>query len=618
LFEKPLAEPLKQSVNTLSQEFLSSIPHAPGVYLMLNRSSAVIYVGKAKDLFKRLSSYVHYSGSSHSKTAVMLRNVVKIDTLITHTEKEALILEASLIKKHRPKYNVILRDDKSYPYIKVTLQEEWPRVHMTRRKKKDGARYFGPYASSSSMWSTLKLISSLFPLRRCKGRVLRPRRRPCLNHQMNNCLAPCAGIADKRHYQAMVQKVILFLEGKNKQLISNLRQEMQDAADQQKYEKAALYRDRISSITRTLEKQIVISQTYTNRDIFGFYRQGASVAIAILFVHRGIINGSRRFFLEEPYGDDEAIISQVIKQLYDIQTIPPPEILLPHHLEDQIVLAERLTDLAERKVTLTVPQRGERIELIRMANNNARQLFEEKEMKHHSWQTLANSMVKKLNLPMPPNRIECLDISNISGTHAVGSLVSFHNGEPENNNYRHYKIKTVDGPDDYAMMREVIIRRFQRALDEHDFPDLFIVDGGRGQLGVAEAVAKDMGLDESVNLVGIAKERIDEGEKLYRPGRKNAIVLPSHNPVLLYLMKIRDEAHRFGITFHRSLRRKSTLSSTLDTIPGIGAARKKQLLTSIGSLKKISRASVEELERVDGIGTELAMEIHQFFNQSPQ
>jgi excinuclease ABC subunit C len=599
----------------LDQEFLSSIPHVPGVYLMLNKASTVLYVGKAKDLFKRLSSYLHFSGTDHSKTSVMLRQVSKIDTLMTNTEKEALILESSLIKKHRPKYNVILRDDKSYPFIKVTVQEEWPRVFMTRRKKRDGARYFGPYSSSSAMWSTLKLLFSLFPLRRCKGAKLKPRKRPCLNHQMNNCLAPCAGKADMGQYQDMVDKVIMFMEGRNKPLLKNLKKEMIRAAELEDFEKAALLRDRIGALDKTLEKQIVLSKTQKDRDVFGFYRQGVSVSVALLYVRKGILGGSRRFFLEDPYGDDKAILSQVIKQLYDESNFPPAELLLPHDFEDRVVMAERLSDLSERIITLSVPQRGEPKELVHMARTNAKQLFDEQQNKKRSWQNLAENIQKKLHLPVLPHRIECLDISNISGTNAVGSLVSFYSGEPDPKSYRHYKIKTVTGPDDYAMMREVIHRRFSRALTDNDLPDLFMVDGGRGQLGVAEAVASDLKLAEMVNLIGIAKEREDEGEKLYRPGRKNPIILPSHSPLLLYLMRIRDESHRFGVTFHRSLRRKQTFTSTLDQIPGVGEERKKELLRTIGSLQKVSRASIEDLKNVAGIGPALAHEIHQFFNQ---
>ncbi|MBT8360126.1 MAG: excinuclease ABC subunit UvrC [Deltaproteobacteria bacterium] len=597
----------------LNQDFLKSIPHSPGVYMMLDRKSNVLYVGKAKDLYKRLATYVHFSGAAHSKTAVMLSQVGKVNTLITHTEKEALILEASLIKKHRPKYNVILRDDKSYPLIKVTLQEEWPRVFMTRRKRKDGARYFGPYSSSSAMWSTLKLLSSLFPLRRCKGGTLKPRKRPCLNHQMNQCMAPCAGIADRAQYIAMVDKVILFLEGRNRQLLSDLQAEMTRASASMEFEKAALVRDQMRSLNRTLEKQVVVSELEKDRDVFGLARKGASVSTALLYIRGGMIQGSRSFFLADPYGDDAAILSQVLKLMYDETAPPPAEILLPVNIEDQDILAERLADFIGKKVSLTVPMRGDRRHLIAMANTNAKQLFEDIKRKEQSWKTLSDAMMRKLALDSPPQAIECIDISNISGTNTVGSLISFKDGEPDKQAYRHFKIKSVHGPDDYASMREVLSRRFERGVENNDLPDLLIVDGGRGQLGIAEAVAKDFGIIDSIDLLGIAKERNDEGEKLYKPGRKNPIILLPHNPVLLYIMRIRDEAHRYGITFHRSLRRKSTMSSVIDQIPGVGSLRKKQLLISLGSMKKISQASVNELKNVDGIGSQLAEEIYQFF-----
>jgi len=603
----------------LNQEFLATVPHAPGVYLMLDRSSAVLYVGKAKDLAKRLAAYVHFSGPATSKTAVMLSHVRSVDFLITHTEKEALILEASLIKRHRPKYNIILRDDKSYPLIKVTIQEPWPRVFMTRRKKKDGSRYFGPYSSSSAMWSTLRLLMAMFPLRRCKGSELRPRRRPCLNYQMNRCLAPCAGKADHRSYLDMVGKVVLFLEGRNHELVKQLHREMQAAADTQDFEQAALLRDRLTAIKATLERQLVVSQADRDRDVFGFARHQTSVAVVLLVVRGGIVTGTRRFALDDPYGDDPVILAQILKQLYDEQLPPPGELLLPFAIDDQALITERLTDCAGRTVTVSVPRRGTGRSLVEMAQANARQLFEEAGRKQKSWQSLAQTMADKLHLDSPPQSIECLDISTISGTNAVGSLVRFSVGEPDTAGYRHYRITGVDGPDDYAMMKEVMQRRFKRASEKDDLPDLFMVDGGRGQLGIAEAALRDASLDTPVTLLGIAKEREQEGEKLYRAGRKNPIMLPAHSPVLLFLMRVRDEAHRFGVTVHRSLRRKQALSSRLDAIPGVGAARKKKLLSRLGSVKRIAAASVEEIQAVDGIGPELARTIFCSFRepQSP-
>jgi len=602
----------------LDQEFLSSVPHSPGVYLMLDKSSTVLYVGKAKDLFKRLASYVRFkSSAAHNKTAVMLSQVEKTDLLITNTEKEALILEASLIKRHRPKYNVILRDDKSYPLVKVTVNEAWPRVFMTRQKKNDGARYFGPYASTSSMWTTLKLLRTLFPLRRCKGAHLKQRKRPCLNYQMNRCLAPCCGKIDNRSYGAMVEKVVLFLEGRNKSLLKDLTVEMERASGRLDFEKAAVIRDQINGLKKTLEKQIIVTQSKEDRDVYGFARSGASVSAVLLYVREGLVQGTRRFFIEDTFGDNQAILSQIVKQVYDERALPPPLILLPFTIDDQQLLAERLSELGQRNTVLSVPRRGNRRDLIAMAQSNAEQRFDEIANKIASWKSLCEDMQKRLHLSSEPATIECLDISNISGTNSVGSLVCFNNGEPSKNDYRHYKIRQADGPDDYGMMREVLARRFSDIEADRTLPDLLVVDGGKGHLAVAESAVKEAGLDGAIDLLAIAKERNSEGEKLFKPGRKNPILLPAHNPVLLYLMRIRDESHRFGVSFHRSLRKKRTLTSQLESISGIGAARRQQLLKDIGSVAKISEASVERLKQVEGIGNDLAEQIYSYFHDKP-
>ena len=587
---------------------------------MLDKKSGVLYVGKAKDLRKRLASYARVSQLGQDKTAVMLSHVHKVDTLLTRTEKEALILEASLIKKHCPRYNIILRDDKNYPLLKVTIQEEWPRVLMTRRRKKDGARYFGPYSSPSAMWATLRLLASLFPLRRCKGAELQPRTRPCLNGQMHNCLAPCMGLTDRTGYQEMVARVIMVLEGHNRDLITAMGQQMDLAARDLEFERAALIRDQIQALSRTLEKQVIVATHSRDQDIFGLARKDASLALAILLVRNGTISGSRTFFLADPIGDDASILSQVLNQYYDQGDNLPQEILLPFTPDDKDLLSERLSDLRGEIVQLHIPQRGDRMQLIAMANTNAQQLFAERDHKEQSWQTLAESMVKSLRLHHPPDIIECLDISNTSGQLAVGSLVCFERGEAASHKFRHYKIRTIDGPDDYAMMAEVLERRLKRGLEENDLPDLLMVDGGRGQLGIALRVAREVGAGDILELdwLGIAKEKEEEGEKLYKPGRKNPIILPAHNPVLLYLMRIRDESHRYGVSFHRKLRNKSTLASELDTISGIGPKKKQTLLKTLGSLTQIKQASVEKLTQVPGIGPELAREIRHHFHPSEQ
>ncbi len=601
-------------------DFLATVPHSPGVYMMLDRKSSILYVGKAKDLQKRLASYARFSGAEHNKTRVMLDRVDKVETIITRTEKEALILEASLIKQHKPRYNIILRDDKNYPLIKVTVQEEWPRVMMSRRRKNDKARYFGPYSSTSSMWATLKLITDLFPLRRCKGEKLHPRKRPCLNGQMKHCLAPCVDPTPevRAKYNEHVEKILMILEGRKTDLTVRLQEQMEKAAENLEFEKAASIRDQIKALNYTLEKQVIIAGHVKDQDVFGLVRKGAAVSIAILFVRSGVISGSRTYFLEEPYGDDQALLSQVLNQYYFHGSNLPDQILLPFSPDDLDLLTEHFSEISEGKVTVLVPQRGDRLQLMSMARANAEQVFAERDNKERSWQSLMAAMQQRLHLNRPPDTIECLDISNIGGKQAVGSLVCFREGQPSPNNFRHYKIRSISSPDDYAMMGEVLERRLKRGIEENTLPDLFVVDGGRGQLGMAMQVAKELGITEDLDWIGIAKEREDEGEKLYKPGRKNPIILPNHDPVLLYLMRIRDESHRYGITFHRKLRRKSTLASELDQIPGIGPARKKALLKHVGSLKQIKAAKKEQLAEVPGIGPDLAVEIHTFLHPDSQ
>lgn len=598
-------------------DFIQNVPKTPGIYMMLDGQSRILYVGKAKNLRNRLNSYTRFSGSAHNKTTVMLSQVVKVDILLTKTEKEALILEASLIKKHKPKYNILLRDDKNYPFIRVTVQEEWPRAHIVRKRKKDGARYFGPYSSSSSMWATLRLLANLFPIRKCKGNNIRIRKRPCLNLQMGKCLGPCVGLAKKEDYLKQVQQVLMVLEGRNRSLIKELKQEMEKAAGSLFFERAAELRDQVTALSNTLEKQIIASSTLKDQDIFGYHRQGTSIAIAILFVRDGLVSGNRNFFLSAPMESDSVILAQVLNQFYDTKITPANEIVIPFAIEDSVLLVEHFSELSGTHVKMRIPKRGNNRELLHMANNNASHVFDEREKKDRSWQDLAASMERLLNLQFEPYRIECLDISNTSGKQAVGSLVAYTKGEVSKKNYRHYSIKTVSGPDDYAMMEEVLKRRFRKGIDAENLPNLFIVDGGKGQLGIALRVAEELGIRDEIDWLGIAKEKLGEGEKLYKPGRKNPIILKRHNPVLLYLMRIRDESHRFGITFHRKLRHKRSLASSLDSIPGIGSDRKKKLLKGLGSIKRIKEASRTELCSIDGIGEKTSALIYDHFHKKP-
>ena len=592
--------------NALDAAFLTTVSHGPGVYLMQGKRE-VLYVGKAADLRKRLAQYAHFSGPSHSKTGVMLSHVRKVDTILTTTEKEALILEASLIKKHRPRYNVILRDDKNYPLIKVTIKEQWPRVLVTRRRIRDGSRYFGPFASTSGMRTTLKLLFSMFPLRRCK--TIRKRERPCLNYQMGRCLAPCAGLVDNTKYMAMVEEVLLFLEGKNLDIIANLKEKMRRAAAELAFEEAALLRDRIIALEKTLEHQVIAAEHGLDQDVFGLARNGASVAIALLFVRAGMITGSQNFFMADPIGDDGRILSQTLMLYYSSRRHPPRELMLPLAIDNEPLIREQLSELRGGPVRIRVPRRGKRMQLMRMAAANAEQVFSKESKKLKAWQIMSTTLVRKLRLRNSPDRIECLDISNLGGKQAVGSLVCFVRGEPEKQSYRHYRITGRDEPDDYAMMREVLQRRMETGLAKNNLPDMLLLDGGKGQLSIGVEVLADFDLLELIDLVAIAKEKQDEGEKLFRPARKNPILLPAHAPALLYLMRIRDESHRFGITFHRHLRNAKTLRSPLDKVTGIGAQRKKALLRALGSFKRIQSASAKELASVPGIGPVLAENI---------
>jgi excinuclease ABC subunit C len=593
--------------------FLSNVSHDPGVYLMQDDAGQVLYVGKAQDLRKRLASYARQE--QHSKTAVMLSQVSAIETILTRTDKEALILEATLIKKYRPKYNVILRDDKRYPYLKVTVNEVWPRVVMTRRRNKDGAKYFGPFSSPSAMWATLKHINSLFPLRLCKVKELKEKKRPCLNYQIGRCAAPCVGKISYKNYQEQVKNVLLILAGQNKQLVRELEQKMRHSSEDLDFESAALFRDRIAAIKETLEKQVVVATHSLDQDIWGYVKRQNSFAVSVMLVRNGVMNGYLSYFLPEPLGTDAEILSEVLRRYYGGEHPVPKEILLPFKINDQQLVGEWLADLRGTKVSLQIPQRGNRFQLLKMAEANALKVFDDEDKKERSWDSLANALQKKLGLVTKPEHIECLDISNTGGKQSVGALVSYVRGVKEKSNYRHYAIRTVEGPDDYASMAEVLSRRFKEGVERQDMPDLLVLDGGKGQLMTAYTVLDERNLLQTIDLVSIAKEKKDEGEKIFKPGRKNPILFKRNEPILLFIMQLRDEAHRYGITFHRTLRQKKSLASPLDAIPGLGPARKIALLKTLGSVKRIKEASVDILEKVPGVGKELARDIYENLHQ---
>jgi excinuclease ABC subunit C len=598
----------------LTADFLRSVSNHPGIYLMKGADGNILYVGKAKDLRKRLASYQRSDPATSPKTVLLLGRVKTIETILTHTEKEAFILEASMIKKYSPRFNIELKDDKSYPRIKVTLGEEWPRVYVTRRRVKDGSRYFGPYSSAGAMRNTLNLINRLFPLRRCKGKNIKKRRRPCLNYQMGRCLGPCSDLVDKKQYSKMVDAVLMILEGRNIQLRGQLESEMRKAAAGLEYEKAAMFRDQLQALDKTLEKQVVVNNLGKDQDVFGYVRIGAGIGLAVVNVRQGVVLGQQVFFILDPIGDDSEVLGEVLRQFYNREESIPDELLLPFQVPDHLALSDWLTEMHGRKVQVRIPKRGNDIKLLLMAEVNARQVHIDQANRERSWQEMARNLQTRLHLKRIPGRIECLDISNIGGKQPVGSLVCFIRGEKEQREYRHYSISGLHEPDDYRMMGEVLERRFTPGEKTVVCPDLLVIDGGKGHLNVAAAVLGSKGLLDQVELVAIAKDKLSKADKIYRPGRKNPLSLPQRSPVLLFLMQVRDESHRFGISFHRRLRRKTTLSSELDNVPGIGPARKKMLLRSIGSLAKIKNASREELAAVQGIGPELGEQIWDFFN----
>ena len=609
---------LNSGSGPLSADFLHSVSNRSGVYIMRSRQGQFLYVGKAKNLRKRLASYQRVNQKDSPKTTLLLGKVAKIETILTHTEQEAFILEASLIKKHRPKFNIELKDDKSYPRIKVTMAEEWPRVYMTRRRMKDGSRYFGPYSSAGAMRNTLRIINRLFPLRRCKGRNIKKRERPCLNFQMGRCLAPCSGKVDKEEYRRMVHNVLLVLEGKNKELRVQLETEMQQASKTLEFEKAALLRDQLQSLAKTLEKQVVVSNLDRDQDVFGYVRKGAGIGISVVSVRQGIVCGQQVFFLLDPIGDDSEVLEEVLRQYYLKEQTIPEELLLPIQVADHISLQDWLSKIRGKNVQLRIPQRGEGLKLLRLAEKNAKHVHIAQENRERSWQELARNLQRKLQLLSFPARVECLDISNIGGKQPVGSIVCFQEGEKAPNEYRHYSINSAHEPDDYRMMHEVLTRRFSGDEKQGILPNLLVIDGGKGHLNVARNVLSEKGLQDRVELVSIAKDKEKKSDKIYRPGRKNPISLVHHSPVLFFLMQVRDEAHRFGITFHRRLRHKKAFSSELDNIAGIGPSRKKILLKTLCSLAEVKKASREELAAVAGIGPELAGQIWNFFHSEQE
>jgi excinuclease ABC subunit C len=594
------------------KEKLATVATGPGVYLMKGSGGKVIYVGKAVNLKKRLGSYFKPKRQMDMKTGVLVDKIDAFETIVTASEQEALILEATLIKKHRPRYNVILKDDKRYPSLRLDLTHPYPNLTVVRKPGRDGARYFGPFSSAHAVKQTLKFINRYFKLRKCKNSTFSRRSRPCLNFQMGICLAPCCLEVDQITYTRIVEQVTMLLKGRAPQLIARIKKEMQAAAANQEYEKAAVYRDRVLAIEKLVEKQVVVANDFKDRDILAVAGSETLSIVTQLTVRNGYLLGSRHFKVAQTLADESEIIGAFISRHYVNAPDIPGEILTHRRPEDYKVLEERLAGLRGRRTRIMTPQRGKKVRIVKMAADNAASRLRDILADMAENGQLLERLKKRLRLAHTPVRIECFDNSNLFGKSPVAAMVVFKNGRADKSSYRKYKIKTVTTPDDYLSMAEVLQRRYDPDKNGQPLPDLLMLDGGKGQLNIGMSILRKMELTDRIDLVAIAKKDEDRGEtrdKIYKPGQMNPVIFGKDEELLLFLQRIRDEAHRFAISFHRSRRRKSALHSVLDGINGIGEKRKKNLLKHFGSVEGIKNAKVAELSSLPGMNPRLSRQV---------
>jgi excinuclease ABC subunit C len=649
---------------------IEELPPEPGCYLMKDRRGEVVYVGKAASLRSRVRQYFDAGGGDDRIFIPLLEDLLgDVEVIVTRSEKEAVLLENELIKKHRPRFNVRLRDDKDFIVLRLDERHPYPRleVRRAREKRTAGARYFGPYSSASSIRETLRIVNRHFQLRTCTDHVLDHRKRPCILFQIQRCPAPCVYEIPPGEYRQSVEDAVEFLEGRESELVERLRARMDEAAAAMRYEDAARLRDQLQAVERSLEKQRVLMADRADRDVVGLYREGPDLVVQVLSMRGGKLQDSRSHPFREQEFPDEEILSSFLSLYYE-QNPAPDEVLVPLEPAAGEALADVLAERRGRKVRLLTPQRGAKADLLDVAARNAEQGFRSWHEKDERREEAMQALVRSLHLARPPRWMECYDISTFQGALAVGSGVSMKDGEPDKGNYRRYKVKGVAGQDDFAMLHEVITRRLRRAIAEGSFPDLVVIDGGKGQLNAALAAAKDLGLSTSpvtgipgapfVEMVGLAKSRLVETaalgttrvvgrrarragrpgraglvadaaeakergfvselarspERVFLPGRKDAVVLRQNSAELFLLARLRDEAHRFAITFHRKLRRERNLQSSLEEIPGIGEGRRKALLRHFGSLRRVRDATAEELAAVEGFGPRQARVVHEFFH----
>jgi len=589
------------------QSKLDHLPEQPGVYLMKNARGEILYIGKARVLDDRVRSYFQ-KGSDHTpKTTLMLSLVADIETIVTRSELEALILESNLVKRHRPRFNVVLRDDKQYPYLRFPVKENFPRLTIVRKVQKDGALYYGPYVPAGALRETLKVIRKVFPLATCEIEIDGKAERPCIEYELKRCMAPCVGYQTRDEYHQIVKQVRQFLEGRDTELLDGLRAEMQAAADREQFEEAARFRDRIVKIERTLEKQRVAQTASTDQDVIGLARQGTAVDLQMLFVRGGLLIGRKDFFWPAAAdASDEELVRSAIEQFYNKDVLPPKELLVPTQLSEAALIEAWLSEKKGEVVRIAAPERGAKHQLLLLAEENAAAAVADHLRNEETDRQATEELKRLLRLDRAPRRIEGFDISNTMGNQSVASMVVWEDGQAKKSDYRKFRIKTVQGANDFASMQEVVVRRYGEAEDL-PLPDLILIDGGLGQLAAAVDGLRKVGR-AGLPIIGLAKARGEKEERIYLPGRKNPIILNPSSPATHLVQRIRDEAHRFAITYHRKLRGRTMVASRLDAITGVGEIRRKTLLRRFGSLEKIAEATDEQLRDV-GVDTKTAAAI---------
>lgn len=598
------------------QEQLKKLPGEPGVYLMKDENDKIIYVGKAISLKNRVRQYFQSSKNHSSKVKSMVKNIKSFEYIITDSELEALILECNLIKKYRPKYNVLLRDDKTYPYIKVTVNEDYPRVLKVRKVLRDKAKYFGPYTNVEAVNDTLEVIRNIYPIRTCNvdiDRAIKNNMRPCLNLHIKRCVGPCTGNVSKEEYNKMIEEIILFLSGKEEKLIEILKEKMNKCSMEFNFEEAAIYRDKILNLQEMMQKQkIDVSTDDVNQDIIAMAYNDEEACVQSFFIRHGKIVGREHFILEGTKDSTkESILGSFVKQFYMNAEYIPKEIIIESEIEDQVVMEEWLSNIKGQKVSIRVPQKGDKKSLISMVKKNAMEYLEKfsnlNKRKYERSEGALIELAEVLGLEEPPRRIESYDISNIQGVDSIGVMVVFTNGLKDKKEYRRYKIKTVEGPNDYDSMAEILERRLQKG----DFADLILLDGGKGQVSAVQKVFDKYGVN--IPLWGMYKDDKHRTKGLISATKE--FELDKTSNLYRFVASIQEEVHNYAITYHRSLRNKSLTKSSLDDIPGVGEKRKKALLSNFKSIEDIKNASVEELAQIEGLNKSVAENIYNYFRK---